>query len=605
MKQLNIKIISLFVSPLFFSSFFSCAGEENGNNKTRDIRHDWENDTDMNNDDSPSAEEGSICVPGPEICNGVDDDCNGSIDDGIDLFSDPENCGACGWSCNLPHAGAKCENGACWVLHCEDGYFDVNGDPSDGCEYSCILEGTNEQRGESGTCFDGIDNDCDGRIDERDRDCTDCVPEFCDSVDNDCDDLVDEDFDFRFDPNHCGNCTTVCPDYPRAEGICVLGSCNITCQSGFSNLDGIIVNGCEAVCTPSSDPGESICDGIDNDCDGGIDEDYAPFVCGVGACTQLSICWEGEESCTPLTPQAILDRVCDGSDEDCDGSADEDYEPTDRCVGYCKTTAICVGGEEMCGTPLAPADSTCDSVDDDCDGSVDEDYLPYTCGTGVCSRQSTCVGGTEDCDEGPPAAEICNGSDDNCDGNVDNGNIATLCPTAPPNGTATCEGGRCVIGGCNTGYYDLDGRYENGCECRVESTEGNNNTCATAVDLGSFADNGTSTTITGNIVPGNDSDWYRFTASDSLDTSCDEFHVMVRFTSNPGNIFIMDVYRSSCSAQACSAEMEIYEWFADFRTGSGSSAVGECPCRPNPPGALVLTIRINFMSESIAPVPPR
>ncbi|MHC5108553.1 MAG: right-handed parallel beta-helix repeat-containing protein, partial [Planctomycetota bacterium] len=40
-----------------------------------------------------------------------------------------------------------------------------------------------------------------------------------------------------------------------------------------------------------------------------------------------------------------------------------------------------------------PDDTTCDGVDDDCDGSVDEDYVSYTCGQGACEADSTCVDG--------------------------------------------------------------------------------------------------------------------------------------------------------------------------------------------------------------------
>lgn len=532
-------------------------------------------------DDTETGEEDTVCVPTEEQCNGIDDDCDGVIDNGFDLLNDSVNCGACGWVCELENATARCENGACWVESCEDGYFDVNGDPSDGCEYVCSIFATNEYR-DDGTCSDGIDNDCDGRIDEDDPDCMECVPEFCDYIDNDCDGLIDEDFDLRSDPNHCGNCTTICPDYPRATGVCVMGSCYIICEAGYTNLDGIILNGCEAICNPDADPNESICDGIDNDCDGITDEDYVPYLCGTGACMVNSICWDGEESCVPTEPDFTEDTLCNNLDDDCDGMVDEEYIPSDACTGYCRTTATCVEGEEICGTPMAN-DATCDGVDDDCDGVIDDDYVPYTCGSGACTRQSTCIEGVENCNEGAPSEEICNGSDDNCDGSIDNGPISTLCPTTPPHGTAECEDGICVIDTCDSGWYDIDNLYHTGCECQVESTEPSSTSCAGAHNLGNVPDDTASISISGNIVPSGDSDWYRFNAVDSADISCDAFHVDIRFTSNPGNAFRIDVYSGSCSdTSPCLNEQEYYDWYTDYRTGSGTTARGECPCTASP-----------------------
>lgn len=72
----------------------------------------------------------------PEVCDGVDNNCNARIDEGFDLAVDERNCGACGVVCPTPDDGAEvqCVGGDCVVVSCPEGYRDIDGDPANGCE---------------------------------------------------------------------------------------------------------------------------------------------------------------------------------------------------------------------------------------------------------------------------------------------------------------------------------------------------------------------------------------------------------------------------------------------------------------------------------------
>ncbi|MCB9656484.1 MAG: hypothetical protein H6726_02455 [Sandaracinaceae bacterium] len=131
---------------------------------------------------------------------------------------------------------------------------------------------------------------------------------------------------------------------------------------------------------------DTTCDGLDDDCDGTTDEGYVSTAtsCGVGVCgaTGATSCVSGavQDSCAPGAATGA-DTLCDGMDEDCDGSTDEGYVSTaTSCgVGVCGATGVtsCVAGtvSDSCTAGSATgSDTACDGLDEDCDGAVDEAY---------------------------------------------------------------------------------------------------------------------------------------------------------------------------------------------------------------------------------------
>ena len=237
------------------------------------------------------------CRPtGDEVCDGLDNDCDGGTDNvpaPVDGAIWVRNCGT------RPNASpANCGVGGC-VFACTPGFFDRNADMNDGCECESSAE-------------------------------------VCDGEDNDCNGIVDD-----------GDPAILCPSPEGADGACAGRACIYQCQVGHVDIDGDLRagpdgTGCE--CAPS---GEEVCDGLDNDCDGLVDaedEDLVTELCEEqrGVCQGARAgCFEGEElACGPdayargaderSSRWAPIDASCDRVDNDCDGIVDENccqYDP--------------------------------------------------------------------------------------------------------------------------------------------------------------------------------------------------------------------------------------------------------------------------------------
>lgn len=131
------------------------------------------------------------------------------------------------------------------------------------------------------------------------------------------------------------------------------------------------------------------CNGVDDDCDGTIDDliESSPRICDNECGLGVEQCFNGRwTTCSAPKPQP---EVCNGKDDDCDGKVDEietlpdgGYQlvacfdaapPANPYFGACRPgTLRCIAGKESCHGQMLPLPEVCDGQDNDCDGEVDE-----------------------------------------------------------------------------------------------------------------------------------------------------------------------------------------------------------------------------------------
>ena len=367
-----------------------------------------------------------------EVCDEVDNNCDGEVDEGVTTtyFADVDGDG---WG----QLGVVTE--ACSV---PDGYALASGDCDD------ALPAVNPDATE--TC-NGIDDDCDGTIDEADA--SDALTWHADT-----------DGDGHGDPS-----TTALGCSAPTGHVSDATDCD----------DGV------ATTFPGAD---EYCNGVDDNCDGAVDEasaldaatwyadtdgdGYGSATSTMGACVAPTghvasgtDCDDGDSGVHPGATE-----ICNALDDDCDGDVDDDdtavsgqstwYADLDsdgfgdpsNTLDSCEAPSSYGSDNQDCDDgafAINPdADEACDGVDNDCDGDIDDDdadlvdpatwYLDDD-GDGYgdasvpvlsCIAPSAHVADSTDCDDGdfgvyPGAAETCDGADENCDGTVDEGVLGT------------------------------------------------------------------------------------------------------------------------------------------------------------------------------------
>ncbi len=365
-----------------------------------------------------------------EICNELDDDCDGLVDD-----DDDDVTGTTTWY--LDSDGDGVGSDAYAVDACAaDGFAEHDGDCDDGDD--TVFPGANE------VC-DGLDNDCDGDLDEPGAegestwyadadgdgwgdadvsstscdgatgyvaDATDCddadadvnpaADELCDDADNDCDGLVDD------DDSDLTDASTWYAD-SDGDGFGDAGSSSESCDPASGQVDD--TSDCDDEDGAVHPDADEVCNGVDDDCDALVDDDdpdlsdattwYLDYdsdgwggVLTTEACDAPSsyVATDGDCDDTDSSTSPDAEEVCDGIDNDCDGATDDDA--TDTTTWYADSDADGFGApddsQDACDAPSGygedatdcddsnaavnpGADEVCDAVDNDCDGLVDDD----------------------------------------------------------------------------------------------------------------------------------------------------------------------------------------------------------------------------------------
>ena len=363
-----------------------------------------------------------------ELCDGADNDCNGTTDDnpvdGSTFFADTDSDG---------FGDANTQQEACSL---PNGYAENNLD----CDDSTALASP-------------------------------AATEICDGIDNNCDSLIDDD-----DPSIPSSELSSFYLDGDEDGFGENGSPLLRClaPSGYTDNN----SDCNDSLSSINPNAEEICNGDDDNCDGVTDDDATDAPIWYGdtdndgfggdfdtkqQCTQPTGYFPDQEDCDDSNPNKNpdADEICNGDDDDCNGLTDDNPislatwyldldedgfgdidESTESCEapqGYVDNFSDC---EDSDPSINPDAEEFCDTIDSNCNGLADEDDPTISVfpvwfedidedGYGspnnfmmICTQPAGYVSNDLDCNDldffiSPDEEEVCDGADNNCDGDID------------------------------------------------------------------------------------------------------------------------------------------------------------------------------------------
>ena len=259
--------------------------------------------------------------------------CNGAC---MDTTKDAQNCGACGTVCSRLNARSTCEAGQCMVGACDPGWGDCNHDATDGCEVNLRSDPSNctacgmvcSVANAGAGCSNG------------------CYLRSCNFGFDDCDGNEKNGCELNVLSNNqnCGSCGTPCAGVPHAKNNCVNGACQlISCDAGYSDCDGMLVNGCEAATNTDANN----CGRCANKCGQGL-------ICAQALCTCPNCNLPNAKStCVNLQCAVAQCNVnwgdCDGLPQNgCEQNLVNDARNCGQCGLACAQGLVCVNGSCTC-----------------------------------------------------------------------------------------------------------------------------------------------------------------------------------------------------------------------------------------------------------------